>query len=947
MKNELHLRGGVFLILLFTSIFALGQNTKDYYIEINDSIDLGTIQKTVNQDQTISITTQVASFTSFINTKQVYAFRQAYPGATTQNLKNFFRIKLLATEDITSFENNSDINQIYELSNEPVLTGHYPNDYIENFYENLPNTHLELIKAPLAWTITKGDPNVIVGVSDSPIDFAHEDLQGQFTGHIIIDDIPYPHGTAVSSLIAANTNNGIGVASIGYNTKMFAASCANTLSSLMEGLWQVSLQPGVKVINCSFASSTFRSEHSEIVKDITNRGILIVAAAGNENTGIYKYPASYDETLSVTSIGTRYPIGYYHNNSFFARSWKDVFLWRPDTGNSSSNNFNNKVDVSSPAHYIISATSNYTSFPEGYRPQINTSSATPIVSGLAALIFSIEPTLTPQEVKDIIRDTADDVYHIPYNQPFNGLIGTGRINAFRAVKTTDCINSPDGSLDLAMQNSRFDSFQEPDTDTEILWESHDIWVRNQNDGTLIEEHQNPFYDINNPNDPNNRNYVYVNVTNNSCVTSTEGNVLKLYWSKANTALSWPTHWDGSLYMEDPVTGQGVLMGDEIGQVTIPPLSPGEDVALEFEWLVPNPQDYININPNPWHFCLLARIESTTDLMTFPETDEITLNVKNNNNIAWKNMSVITLQPDIITNPGATVAVGNPTSVSKAYDLEFQIDPNETGSSIYEEAEVSVEIDSILYNAWNTGGKLQQHFKNGKTNNRKIVIDNNARLENIQFAPNEIGTMYVSFNFLTKEATQKEKFTYRVIQRDAVTDSIIGGETYVINRIPRPTFEADAGGDEEIDRSESVTITAAQINEAAIYNWYDPDGNLVYTGTDLTVSPEVTMTYQLEVISDIDGYKDYDEVEIEVNPYRLESLVPNPAANQVSANYIANGANSAYLMVVNTIDGTSNNYIIDPSLSTISLNVSNYPSGLYSVALVCDGKIVDSKNLIKQ
>ena len=80
--------------------------------------------------------------------------------------------------------------------------------------------------------------------------------------------------------------------------------------------------------------------------------------------------------------------------------------------------------------------------------------------------------------------------------------------------------------------------------------------------------------------------------------------LKLYWSKANTALAWPDHWDGSLYITDPVTGQNILMGDEVGTLTIPPLNPGESTVLKFEWNVPNPEDYV---PTPgttsqpqWH-----------------------------------------------------------------------------------------------------------------------------------------------------------------------------------------------------------------------------------------------------------------------------------------------------------------------------------------------------------
>ena len=231
--------------------------------------------------------------------------------------------------------------------------------------------------------------------------------------------------------------------------------------------------------------------------------------------------------------------------------------------------------------------------------------------------------------------------------------------------------------------------------------------------------------------------------------------------------------------------------------------------------------------------------------------------------------------------------------------------------------------------------------------KKTVTDNNVIIDNIQFEPNEIGTLYLTFNFLTKELTRKDKFTYHVIQRDATTNEIIGGETYEIRKKSREVFSADAGNDKEIDKNEVVTISAEEINEAAIYNWYDEDGNLIYTGKDLTVSPAVTKKYKLEIITDKDGYKDFDEIEVKVNPYSIQSLSPNPASNQVNVNYKAQGSSSAYIMITNITIGTSNNYILNPNELETSIDISNYPKGIYGVALVCDGIIVDAKNLIIQ
>jgi len=151
---------------------------------------------------------------------------------------------------------------------------------------------------------------------------------------------------------------------------------------------------------------------------------------------------------------------------------------------------------------------------------------------------------------------------------------------------------------------------------------------------------------------------------------------------------------------------------------------------------------------------------------------------------------------------------------------------------------------------------------------------------------------------------------------------------------------------EIDKNETITLSAAQINEAAVYNWYDPEGNLIYTGKDLTVSADVTKQYKLEIVADADGFKDYDEVDVTVNQFYLNTIVPNPATNTVTINYKTIDIASAYLMVIGTNNNTSNNYIINTNLEQTTLDISNYPIGYYTIALVCNGDIVDAKTLIK-
>ena len=108
-----------------------------------------------------------------------------------------------------------------------------PNDYLD-LYTGANNPDLELINAPLAWSITPGgDPSVVVGIVDANISSLHEDLTGQIINNIQLGNYTLFHGTGVAGTIAAKTNNGVGIASLAYNTKLFSANTNSYTCSLI------------------------------------------------------------------------------------------------------------------------------------------------------------------------------------------------------------------------------------------------------------------------------------------------------------------------------------------------------------------------------------------------------------------------------------------------------------------------------------------------------------------------------------------------------------------------------------------------------------------------------------------------------------------------------------------------------------------------------------------
>lgn len=241
------------------------------------------------------------------------------------------------------------------------------------------------------------------------------------------------------------------------------------------------------------------------------------------------------------------------------------------------------------------------------------------------------------------------------------------------------------TADNYIQDTPEDIGNEPNNESDRFYISEDIWVRTHRDGITNQEHQNPTYSAGTP------MYVYVRVRNRGCASSVSENV-RLYWAKASTGLSWPAPWDGS------VSVSGAVMGGSIGMQPTGVIPGGDYTVLEYTWnSVPNPADYASFGADQTHFCLLARLEDS-DGMTSAETGNLAQNVKNNNNIAWKNI-------DIAGSAGgersASTLIANYGKAEMKITLRFEDVVRE--QSIFEFGDVYVKFDPKFLKMWRANG----------------------------------------------------------------------------------------------------------------------------------------------------------------------------------------------------------------------------------------------------
>jgi hypothetical protein len=472
--------------------------------------------------------------------------------------------------------------------------------------------------------------------------------------------------------------------------------------------------------------------------------------------------------------------------------------------------------------------------------------------------------------------------------------------------------------------------------TSIPWLSYDhgpdLWVRNQLDGSP--EHENPSFGQDSV-------FVYARVFNRGCKTSDPQHQVNTYYTLAGTANAWPENFDGT----------NGLVGGSIDSLPVGlALATGDSIVLEFEWDLTQVTAAVSDSQG---VCLLVMIDSTAN---DPSTWHSFIGdyVWYNNNMVMHNMVIVDVDSagfGIVNGnkypPGSLILVGNPTNSNGVFDLHFDANPTPSGKPLSKEAEIYLVFDD---NAWDIGSAIKDTDLSGlkrKDENTFIATADNAVIGNISIPANTRVPLYIGFGFLTKEVEPNLMYSYQVTQWKSGDSGPMGGELYRVLRNQRYLFNADAGDDKEVDKYAQVTVSADDIQEDATYNWYDMGGNLIYTGKDLTVTANITKKYKLEVIAELDGYKDYSEVEVKVKIGEITGISPNPANGQTAVSYHTQGGSSAYLAVFNTITGSSDQYILPLGLGTLNLYLSSYPTGNYEVLLVTDGAVRDTESLMVQ
>ncbi|MEX2484321.1 MAG: S8 family serine peptidase [Brumimicrobium sp.] len=420
------------LLSLFLTLFLFGtslfsQTVYKYYQDGLVVFQLKSSAKVILSENKVVNFKNHPLFTQELSGYEIEEVLQLHPDSKNDSLNRTYQIRLRDKHQVDNVVRKLSEHSAIEYAELKEL--HYstivPND---PNYSVANQWSLFQIEAEDAWDISTGDANVVVAVTDNAINVDHPDLTNKMVAGWDAadnDNDPRPctgnngfHGSHVSGIVGAETDNSLGISSIGWDVSVMPVKigdCNNgALVAGYDGIeWAAT--NGADVINMSWGGGGSSQYGQNICNDAWNQGAILIAAAGNDNQSTQFYPAAYNNVVSVAST----------NDNDQKSSFSQYGTW---------------IDISAPGSSILS-----TDEGSGYQGTSGTSMASPLVAGLVGLIKSQASNATNTDIINCLYSGADNID--AQNGGYIGELGAGRINAYNSMV---CANSFSAQDDAAI-----------------------------------------------------------------------------------------------------------------------------------------------------------------------------------------------------------------------------------------------------------------------------------------------------------------------------------------------------------------------------------------------------------------------------------------------------------------------------------------------------------------
>ncbi len=455
---------GVLALLLLSSTFLFAQPAPRLLVELDDTAAQAARHYDQLPSKLMAVAGQDAELVPIFYEPNDAAHRASW---YKHGLNRWFRVvSKVSAETLYSQLTGGDGILSVEMD-ELHHSFNLPDDYsIHNMWG------LDIMECPEAWDLYQGDTEILITTIDTGCKITHEDLwenmyinpiedlngngiwdesdnngidddnngfiddltgwdfvsvdpfgtpaEGEDYGprdNMVFPDI-HGHGTHVQGTAAATTDNGIGVASASWNVVSFPSRAGfawldgSTLqgsgmgSDFMAAI-QYAVDNGTRVISISFGGTGFSQAYQDAVSYARDNNVILFASAGNSGNSVMNYPAAYEGAIAVVAS-------------------------TPTDSKAGFSTYGEWCGITAPGTGIWSTMVGENYRPEDYVAWQGTSMASPNAASVAAYVISYMPQLTDDQVEAVMHASTDDLD--VRNPSYAGLLGSGRVNARRALE---------------------------------------------------------------------------------------------------------------------------------------------------------------------------------------------------------------------------------------------------------------------------------------------------------------------------------------------------------------------------------------------------------------------------------------------------------------------------------------------------------------------------------
>ena len=454
-----------------------------------------------------------------------------------------------------------------------------------------------------------------------------------------------------------------------------------------------------------------------------------------------------------------------------------------------------------------------------------------------------------------------------------------------------------------------------------FWTNNDIWLRNQDDGMVNLEHESPHVTEDDP-----TVYVYTMVKNRGVKAYSDKSVrLVTRWAKSSLVLSRES-WYGTL--------TGDVIGGEVYRDYIrKTIAPCDSVIIRQPFTFTG-EALDNAMEDGFKMCLLSALTDRNESASLPGNDLGVVPVWNSDRFAQRN------QYRMLTKMQMEFIRTFPTAQKEMYlslIVHNDADPSVCGENALD---VKLKVPDSMVGQVSmkgcTASRIDPHMI--------TIADRCSAIQNFTLYPDDLDSIGISATVRGDcDITVPLKRSVNVAVFDEGSGEIIGGEQFDFIVNPRPKIDPQI--DKILVPGGKVKLTAKNVSEDAVYEWYDKDGNLVGKGKELTLGPTAASgEYTLRVVAVKDNVANSATVNVEQRPLIKDIEVTNPGKVKVDFNYPVPENVSA--RVSSPTGNTSvEEYMIDSGATQATFHITNQMSDIMQMSIAENGKVIETRKII--